>query len=257
MKNIPSTTNPLYREPVLTPFSQQLGGFYLREGFKLLTSKYPSDQTLACLFAQTALETGRFKKIQNNNFGNIKKLFINDDLFTMFATGENLFDKKLNRTVYKWFEPPHIQTCFRHYDDPACGASDYLALLGKRKRYLNAWNQALAGNAEAFSRELFKAGYYTANVEVYTKAIVSISKEFLKNKSFINEIKSIKIEQQESLVKDIIDEQLIINIVGINNEEEIYNYLQRYRSDDLESLNEEIANLKPIQLPWWKKLFNV
>ena len=53
----------------------------------------------------------------------------------------------------------------------------------------------------------------------------------------------------ETLVKNIIDEQLIINIVGINNEEEIYNYLQSVRllADACIMFNEHCAvGIEPV-----------
>lgn len=162
----------------------------LREAWKIVYGDYPQDKSLALLWAQSALETGRWKIIRNNNFGNIKKRHANpkykikDDGhdFTMFRCNELLWDRKLKKTVVKWFDPPHIQTHFRAYPTPIEGAEDYIRLLSKKKNYAKVWKQVLAGDPVAYSHELKVAKYYTASEKKYTKGVVSLTSEFMRRK---------------------------------------------------------------------------
>jgi len=164
--------------------------YSLREAWRIVYGKYPADKSLALLWAQSALETGRWKIIRNNNFGNIKKRHpnpkykIRDDGhdFTMFRCNEILWDKKLKKSVLKWFDPPHTQTHFRSYLNPVEGAEDYIRFVSKRKRYRKAWAQVIAGNPEAYSHELKVAGYYTASEKKYTKGVVSLTNEFMRKR---------------------------------------------------------------------------
>lgn len=166
--------------------------YALREAWKRVYKAYPSDKSLALLWAQSALETGRWKVIRNNNFGNIKKKHykklswteIPDDghKWTMFATGENLWDNKTKNSKWHWFEPPHYQTHFRSYDTVIDGAEDYIKLVSQKKRYIKAWAEVMKGDPRAFSHELRVAGYYTALEEKYTAGVVRLVDEFMSKK---------------------------------------------------------------------------
>lgn len=164
--------------------------YSLREAWRIVYGKYPEDKSLALLWAQSALETGRWKIIRNNNFGNIKKRHpnpkykIKDDGhdFTMFRCNEILWDNKLKKSVVKWFDPPHTQTHFRAYPSPVDGAEDYIRFLSQKKRYKKVWKQVILGDPVAYSHELKVAKYYTASEKKYTKGVVSLTNEFLRKK---------------------------------------------------------------------------
>lgn len=184
--------------------------YALREAWKRIYGEYPSNESLALLWSQSALETGRWKVIRNNNFGNIKKKHykklswkeIPDDGhdWTMFATGENLWNKELKKTEWHWFEPPHYQTHFRSYDTIVDGAEDYIKFISKRERYIAAWKEVLKGDPRAFSHELRKAGYYTASEEKYTAGIVRLFEEFLRRK---DELLSWEPEEESGVGDDL------------------------------------------------------
>jgi hypothetical protein len=152
--------------------------FYLREAWKQIYNSYPSDRALAILFAQTALETGRFKSIHNYNYGNIKKVHKPDDgyKFTMFSAGE------MEKGKYVKYEPPAEPTHFRAYDSPLDGADQYIKFLSQRKRYLKAWQLLTAGDPKAYSFELYAAGYYTADPNSYTTTLMRLFDEFFRRK---------------------------------------------------------------------------
>jgi hypothetical protein len=153
--------------------------YALREGFKLVYGKYPSDKSLAVLWAKSALETGRWKEMHCYNFGNIKKRHVPDDghYFTMFRCGEILKGKEI------FFDPPHPQTHFRAWKTPEDGAKAYIMFVGNtRGRYFPAWLKVLDGDPEGYSRELSRLGYYTASVELYTKGVVRLFNEFMSKK---------------------------------------------------------------------------
>lgn len=176
--------HPGYDKVVKTILTEEEATYALREAFKKILGSYPSDKSLSLLFAQTALETGRWKLMNNNNWGNIKwsPALEGKRRFTMFATGENLWDARQKKVVYQWFEPPHHQTWFRSYPTATEGAEDYIDLLAKKARYVKSWAALISGDGELFGLELSKAGYYTADQKVYTKSLVSISNEFMKKK---------------------------------------------------------------------------
>lgn len=173
--------------------SEAEAAYALREAWRKVYNEYPSDKSLALLWSQSALETGRWKIIRNNNFGNIKKKHykklswkeIPDDGhdWTMFATGENLWNNKTKKSEWHWFEPPHYQTHFRSYKTIIDGAEDYIRLISKKKRYTKAWIEVINGDPKAFSHELRKAGYYTASEKKYTAGVVRLVNEFMKRKA--------------------------------------------------------------------------
>lgn len=177
--------DPNYVPPIKITLSEREAVTALRDAWNNFFGSYPSSQALAILTAQSCLETGRWREIMNNNFGNLKK--IDGQKFTMFATGENIYNAKLKKTEWHWFEPPHIQTAFRSYTSPEAGARDYIEFLADRKssetwrnnKYKEAFEYLKAGNPEKFSYALHEAGYYTANPKTYTDGVIRIYNEFL------------------------------------------------------------------------------
>jgi len=144
----------------------------LREAWKLLYNQYPSLDSLALLWSQWALETGRGKAIHCYNFGNLKRS--GDEDYCMFRCNENINGK------WEWFDPPHKQTWFRAYPTAVDGAFDYVKFLSQKRRYLKAWQAVRLGDAALFGHELKIAGYYTANEIQYTKGLVRLADEFKK-----------------------------------------------------------------------------
>lgn len=145
----------------------------------------PDLAPFACCLAQMALETGRMKYCHCWNVGNIKKIHATrhtaDDGhdWCMFRCSEILGGKE------HWFDPPHPQTHFRAYDTAIDGMLGYLKFLVERARYAKAWSQVLAGNPEQFSKELSKAGYYTASEPVYTRNVIRLFKEFSRKSALV------------------------------------------------------------------------
>lgn len=211
-----------YVPEFIEKLTEAQAAYALREAWKNIYGNYPLDKQLALLWSQSCLETGRWKIIRNNNFGNIKKKHyqklswkeIPDDghKWTMFATGENLYNKELKKTEWHWFEPPHVQTHFRSYENIVDGAEDYIKLVSQKERYIKAWAEVIKGDPKAFSHELFLAGYYTANEVKYTAGVVRLFDEFmLKKEELLSYIPEIKIElpQPSKLETQIIIEDIM------------------------------------------------
>lgn len=180
--------HPKYVPVKKTPLDSNTAIWALKEAWLRLFGNHVSVEALCVLAAQSALETGRWQKINNYNFGNLK--MVEGKSFTMFATGENLWNNTLKKSEWKWFEPPHIQTAFRSYDNPIDGAIDYLSFISNRKSSEDWRNQAYKkafeflrqGKPKEFSYALHDAGYYTANPDVYTRSVVRLFDEFLSRK---------------------------------------------------------------------------
>lgn len=157
----------------LTPISEFEAGCALHEAWYKIYDEYPTINSLALLWAQCALETGRWKSIHNFNWGNIKRSG-NED-YCMYRCNEII-----NGNL-EWFDPPHPQTFFRAYLTVTEGAYDYVKFLSQKLRYKTAWAAVIIGDPVAFSHSLKIAGYYTADEAQYTKGIVSLTREFESN----------------------------------------------------------------------------
>jgi peptidoglycan hydrolase-like protein with peptidoglycan-binding domain len=144
------------------------------EAVERVTGDPPSVTMLACLLAQSALETGNWQKIWNFNFGNVKAGAGWRGLKTMFRCNEVIKGKVL------WFDPPHPQTHFRAFANAADGAVDVVRFLAVDSdgdgynRYAKSWSAAVAGDPERFAIELGNAGYYTANQATYVRGVKQI-----------------------------------------------------------------------------------
>jgi hypothetical protein len=200
--------NKNYRVPQKYKITDLEGAYALREGWKELFGEYPKTKTLALLWAQTCLETGRFEAgFWNFNFGNIKS--DGSQPFTMFECGEEVnlslgikmakesqFVKIVAR--YKWpngtdraslvIQPGHPWSRFRSYESLTEGAKEYIQFKHDRnssetwrnEAYKVAFGYLVEGDPVKYSHALHKAGYYTAGPERYTAGIQKLFNEFLK-----------------------------------------------------------------------------
>jgi hypothetical protein len=145
--------------------------YMLSEGWKELYGSYPSNDSLALLWAQVVLETG-LKSCYNWNLGNVKRNGNHD--YCMYRCSEIINGKE------QWFDPPHPQTHFNAYESDIAGAKEYIQFISQRKRYRQAWQAVLKGDPTAFSHALKVAGYYTADEGLYTRGIVKLTNQFKK-----------------------------------------------------------------------------
>ena len=254
--------NHLYVPTEIKKLSENEAALALRDAWQRYYNNLPNNRQLALLWAQSALETGRWKIIRNNNFGNIKKKHakpnwnIKDDghLFTMFATGENLWNQKLGKSEYHWFEPPDPQTHFRAYRTATDGAEDYIKFVSQRKRYVKAWQMVLAGDPEGFSHELKVAGYYTASEALYTKGIVRLTNEFLRKAESLLAWKPEILPEPEELEELFTEgeKQEIMDQLGISVKMSIDEYFANTNNKTIESDEEE--QFHKMELNWWDKI---
>ena len=254
----------LYTPTIVKKLSEAEATYGLREAWKKIYGNYPNNKQLALLWAQSCLETGRWKVIRNYNFGNIKKKFANpkykitDDghKFTMFATGENLWNNTTKKTEWHWFEPPHLQTAFRAYGSLVAGAEDYIRFVSQKKRYVKAWAEVLKGDPKAYSHELKVAGYYTAPEELYTKGVVRLTEEFLKKADVLTKYKPEEPQKpsEEQIDGLFTDEEkkhimsIVSDTVGGSIEEYFINSNNRTPDDDEEPY-------EVVKTPWYRRIF--
>lgn len=181
-ENIDWFKHELCLPDVVKTLQEGEAAYALRKAWYKVYGTYPSDKSLAVLWAKSALETGRWKFIHCYNFGNIKKKwptkYSPDDghFFCMYRCGEVLNGK------HEMFDPPHFQTHFRGYKTVEDGAEDYLRFVSQQKRYAKAWDKVVQGDPVGYSHELRVAGYYTADEQRYTAGVVRLFDEFMKRK---------------------------------------------------------------------------
>jgi len=197
--------HPQYLSNEVKYLEEAEAAYALREAWYRVYGKYPSNNSLAVLWAKSALETGRWKSIHCYNFGNIKwNLGDMRHFFTMYACGEEVSLIQAQRLVkedpdrvkivrtYTWpngskrasikINEGHPWSQFRAYKTSADGAEDYLRFVSQSKRYAKAWQEVIKGDPKGYSHELKVAGYYTASEDSYTRGVVRLFEEFLKRK---------------------------------------------------------------------------
>jgi hypothetical protein len=142
---------------------------------------YPEKKQICVLLSQVYLETGRTKFCWNYNLGNIKKTD-NDPYDYYFVKCNEIINGKV-----VWFDKPDKAARFVSFASLDEGVEFYLDKL--YKRFGGAWDFVIAGDADGFSRKLKKLNYYTADVEQYTKGIVSIYNEIMNKPIYDQAIK--------------------------------------------------------------------
>ncbi len=214
-----------YTEPVVTPYTLADLDVALTEGLRSKLGHAPSLETRATALAKVRLESGNGRHCWNHDIGNIKPSTDYVGNYTCIRLNEVV------RGHLYWFDPwtpfdPKDPYCLPNQAFPRTPVPDgnpqtrmvsrankfdaghyYCDFVLGKKRYAAATQALLAGNPEAYSRELSKAGYYTAPVEVYTKTVISLylsSLQFLKGLApqLENEARESKAEWHNQLVLD-------------------------------------------------------
>jgi len=153
----------------------ELGDALVR-AWRAIQDEEPSRDAILVLLAHVRLEcgwdaaTGKFKACHAWNLGNAKHAENDGRDWCEYACDEIINGERV------WFEPPHPACRFRAYRTLAEGAADYLALL--RKRFSGAWGRVVAGDPSGFVRALKARGYFTADLEPYERAVVSIFEDW-------------------------------------------------------------------------------
>ncbi len=183
-----------YEHPRLTPLLFDRAAQALSAGLREDNGLAPSRAVLALCLAKTALETGRWQKIWNYNFGNIKAGDSYVGRYTCITLNEVI------KGQVKWFAPDgpvirlaggtftptaeprvavppgHPQTRMRSYANPFDGGISYCDFLRKRPAM---WAALLLGEPVAFVRALKAGRYFTADEAPYARAVASLHREFL------------------------------------------------------------------------------
>lgn len=153
----------------LTPLTRQEATSALVEAYTRATGGAPSTRVLALLLAHTALETQRWQKLHNFNFGNAKA-DLSYPLIAQFRCSE------VENGIEQFFDPPDPHCNFRAYADAADGAVDYLRVLQSRAHW---WNGLQSEDPNAFVDGLATVPkYFTGNPAAYKRAVASLFDEF-------------------------------------------------------------------------------
>ena len=153
----------------LTPLTRQVAATALAEAYARVTGGPPSMGVLALLLAHTAFETGRWQKLHNFNFGNVKA----GPTFSFIA---QFRCSEVESGVERFFEPPDPHCNFRAYSNPADGAVDYVKVLQSRPHW---WAGLQTEDPAAFVDALATPPkYFTGDPAAYKRAIASLFAEF-------------------------------------------------------------------------------
>ena len=248
--------DPRFVDCVKTPLSEEEATYYLKTAWKNVLGTEPTVDSLALLWAKSLGETGRWKLLRNNNWGNIKKK--PQWKFTSYKAGEILKGK------HQMFYPYHPQTHFAAWDTPLEGAEAYIKLISDPKgRYYKAWQEVVgSGDPVKYTLELKKAGYFTAKLEIYTKGMVRLTSEFKKKADRLmawepepeldSETSDVDVELEEDEVQVTIkDEEVEIDLDLDDLEEEVVEDVKQTNAPTIWAMI--LAFLSRIFLFWQKK----
>ncbi|MEO8900346.1 MAG: hypothetical protein ABI488_01935, partial [Polyangiaceae bacterium] len=146
----------------LTLLTRQDAAAALAEAYTRVTGGAPSARVLALLLAHTAFETGRWQKLHNFNFGNVKAA-PSFSFITQFRCSE------VENGVEQFFDPPDPHCNFRAYSNAADGAVDYIKMLQSRPHW---WTGLQTEDPAAFVDALATPPkYFTGDPAAYKHAI--------------------------------------------------------------------------------------
>jgi len=158
------------REP--TPQTEVELARLLVQAHQIVFGAPPNDQRLSVAWAQVALEGGRGRDIECNNFGNIIMPETGvGDFYVLKATERTRKNPKAR--LEKWEQ---VNMRFRAYRTPLDGAVAYWRLI--KDRYTDALAFFDQGNGFLAARRLAEAGYMTAEAQPYASGMGSLQQEF-------------------------------------------------------------------------------
>lgn len=190
----------IYTDPVVTKLTFEEAAKIMRDALRAeMLGKAVPNGMLALALGKSALETARFTKMFNSNFGNVKCPAGVQGQYTCIPLNEVLRRDGKDQTV--WFSPEgeldkkggvvvkdrtavppgHLQTRMRAWANPFDGSYDYVGFV--RRNYPEAWEGLLASSPEAYVTGLKKRGYFTAPLEAYLDTTVKLYHEFGKKLS--------------------------------------------------------------------------
>ncbi len=170
-------TDEMFVDCIDTPLTEAEATYYLKTAWIKLFGEEPSLNSLAILFAQSCLESGHWKLLKNNNYGNIKK--VSGEHYTSYFCSEVLNGHNVN------FYPYNPQTLFASWDTALNGAIGYLSFVANRPRYKKAWVKLQEGDPVGYVTELRAGGYFTAPLDSYLKTVLELFNEFLSKKDVL------------------------------------------------------------------------
>jgi hypothetical protein len=151
---------PDHYQMVSTPLTRGQAHYVIREAFKTVEGRYPTDNELRMLAAHSALETGNWGSgLHNYNFGNFRGTPYFEQLVPEFLFG-------------KWTK---VKQRFKSFKLASDGAVAWLRVL--KKNWPAAWDlldsEDPAAYASALKNQGRIGGYYTAPESTYTAALQS------------------------------------------------------------------------------------
>lgn len=188
-----------YVEPIKTPISFERASECLGWALRNQIGATPKVEVLALALAKCALETGRWKSIWNQNWGNVKAGPDYEGMYTCIVLNEVLM--RNGKSVLVWFAPNgeltaspakggkvtgkvypvpdgHPQTRMRAFANEYDGADQYVEFVANG-RYQTAWRLLLKGDASGYVYALKAAKYFTADPAKYLKGVKSMQEEFV------------------------------------------------------------------------------
>lgn len=180
------------RDAVITAVSAADLFDALRGAWRALLNEVAPRSALVLLVAQSALEDAWWKACHGYNLGNQKarvggavdwQFYGCDEVLSEAeATHQIALDpahahiesRTANGQIAVWFDPPHPACAFTAYGSLAEGAAAWLKL--QHDRFSHAWGALLSGDGRLFAAALRESGYFTAPLERYALALVSIAK---------------------------------------------------------------------------------
>ncbi len=176
----------------LTPMPFEAAAEAMRAALRdALGGAEPSRSCLALGLAKCALETGRFRSIYNNNWGNIKAGEKYAGNYCCFELNEVLegkvvwfsprgrLDRKGGRVIAEpWEDPPgHPQTRMRAHANRFDGAFRYVDFM-LTPNFRPAFERMKAGDSVGMVRLMKQARYFTADETKYANSVGSIHREY-------------------------------------------------------------------------------
>lgn len=177
-----------------TPMTPEQVFIALGAAWQMLTGTQPDRRMIHIFHAQSAVETGHWKSVNNFNLGGIKKHDPCD--WTYYATSEDYKSEAAANAVLASSKPgaevtlvkkgpngirlkfsgKQRTTCFASWEDLDAGARGYVSLL--LRRFPKAIEKAKVGDAKGYVAELKKAKYFTGPEAEYAATVESITKSY-------------------------------------------------------------------------------